>query len=176
MLEIHLTPRELETYVTGMMDEIAGDAAARHLGTCAECRVRVQRAQKLEMGLRDVPLVNTPKDLADRIVAAVDWRVALEETRRKRLPFIALATVASFIVSFWFAFQALTAFVDDDGFDLLSIYTQRPDLLSTYFSDALFALLESLPLQEIALTVIAITVAIVLAQQLVESFQPRTAH
>ena len=176
MAEIHLTPRDLETYVTGAMENAEREATTRHLAACAACRARVYRAQKLETGLRDVTRVNAANDLADRIVAAVDWRVTLEETRRKRLPFIALATAASFIVSFWFAFQAVTAFVDDDALDFLSLYTQRPDLLSTYFFDALSALIESLPLQEIALTVIATVTAIVLAQQLLESFQPRAAH
>lgn len=176
MLEVHLTPQELEAYVSDTLQETARAAAMRHLDACAACRGRVHRVEKLELGLRAVPPVIPPKDLANQIVAAVDWRMSLEEARRKRLPFIALATAASIVVSLWFAFQAFTAFVDDDGLEFLSLYSQRPDLLSTYFFDALFALLESLPLQEIAMTIVAIVIAIVLAQQLVESFRPRAAH
>ncbi len=176
MTEMHLTPKDLEAYVTGAREDTAREVVTRHLADCAICSGRVDRAQKLEAGLRDLPRVNAPRDLADRIVAAVDWRVTLEETRRKRLPVVAFATVASLIVSFWFAFQMVTAFLDDDALDFLSLYARRPDLFSTYFSDALYALLESLPLQEIVLTVITVVIAIVLAQQLIESFRPRVAH
>ena len=173
---MHLTPKDLETLVMDAIEEPARAAMTRHLADCAMCRARANRTEKLETGLHELPRAQAPHDLADRIVAAVDWRMTLAETRRRRLPFIAFATLASFVVSFWFAFQMVTAFIDDDALDFLSLYSSRPDLFSTYFSDAVFALIETLPLQEIALTAIAIVIAVVLAQQLVESVQPRVAH
>ena len=176
MVGTHLTPEVLEIYVTGAMEDTARVPLTRHLAACASCRARADRAQKLEIGLRDLPRVNAPHNLNDQIIAAVDWRVTLEESRRKRLPYIAFATAASIVVSLWFLFQMMGALADNDALDFLALYASRPDLFSNYFSDALFALVESLPLQEIAMTVIAIAIAVVLAQQLVESFQSRTAH
>jgi len=176
MVGTHLTPRDLETYVTGAMEDTARAASTRHLADCAACRARFNRAEKLETGLCALPRVNAPHHLNDQIIAAVDWRVTLEETRRQRLPYIAFATVASVVVSIWFLFQMMGALIDNDALDFLTLYANRPDLFSNYFFDALSALIEALPLQEIAMTVIAIGIAVVLAQQLVESFQPRTAH
>ena len=43
----------------------------------------------------------------------------------------------------------IIAFQLDDAWDFFSLFTSRPDILSTYSSDALFALLESLPISEI---------------------------
>lgn len=176
MTEIHLTPQRVEAYVTGEIADNAREATTQHLAHCAACRARVDRALKLEVELRALAPVNVPHHLNDQIIAAVDWRVTLEETRRKRLPYIAFATFASIVISLWFLFQMLSALLDDDALDFLALYTTRPDIFSNFFSDALFALVESLPLQEIAMTVIAVAIAIVLAQQLVESFHPRTAH
>jgi len=171
MAGTHLTPRDLEIYAMGAAEPRAREAMTQHLAACAACRARSHRAEKLESGLRDLPRQTAPSDLADRIVAAVDWRVTQDEARRRRLPFIALATAASFVISFWFAFQMIVDLADNDAIDFLSLYASRPDLLFAYFSDALYALWESLPLTEIALTFIAVAIAIVLAQQLLENFR-----
>jgi predicted anti-sigma-YlaC factor YlaD len=176
MVGTHLTPENLEIYVAGENEDSAREAMTRHLANCVACRARVYRAQKLEQGLRDLPLVNAPHHLNDKIIAAVDWRVSVEETRRLRMPYIAFATVASLIVSGWFLSQVMTALIEDDTVDFLSLFTSRPDLFSTYFSDALFVLIESLPLLEIAMSIFAIAIAIVLAQQLIESLQTRAAR
>jgi len=129
----------------------------------------------MESALRDLPPETAPRDLADRIIAAVDWRVTQDEARRRRLPFIAFATAASILISFWFAFQMIADLYADDAFDFLTLFTSRPDLLFAYYSDALSALWESLPLTGIVLTLIAVAIAIVLAQQLIESFRSTLA-
>lgn len=172
MAGTHLTPRDLEIYAMGAWEENARETITQHLATCAACRARANRAEKFESGLRDLPRQAAPRDLADRIITAVDWRVTQDEARRRRLPFIAFATAASIIISIWFAFQMIADLYDTDALDFLSLFTSRPDLLVAYYSDALYALWESLPLPAIALTLVAIAVAIVLAQQLVESFRP----
>lgn len=176
MVGVHLTPRDLESYVTGAMEDPARAESTRHLADCAPCRARVDRARKLEEHLRALPRVNAPHHLNDRIIAAIDWRVTLEENRRRRMPYIAFATVASLFVSAWFLFQLMTALMEDDAVDYLSLFTRRPDLFSTYFSDAFFVLIESLPLLEIAMSIFAIAIMIVLAQQLIESWRTRPAH
>ncbi len=176
MIGRHLTPRELETYVERELGETARTAIKLHLADCASCRERTHRADRLESALRDLPREYAPRELTERILAAADWRAAEEQARRKRLPLIALATFSSLLLAVWFGIQMVIAFLQDDALDFFSLFTTRPDILSTYSSDALFALLESLPIAEIMLTAFAVLIAIVLAQQLMESVTPRVAH
>jgi hypothetical protein len=174
MAGTHLTPSDLENYALGAIDASRPTRAeyAQHLASCAACRARALRAEKFESGLRAMPRQAAPRDLADRIIAAVDWRVTQDEARRRRLPYIAFATAASFIISFWFVLQMVSDLYETDAVDFLSLFTSRPDLLLAYYSDGLSALWESLPLPAIALTLFAIAVALVLAQQLMENFRP----
>lgn len=176
MIGKHLTPRELETYVAKETEDIAQAAIELHLADCAVCRERTHRAERFESALSELPREHAPRELTERILAVVDWRAAQEQARRKRLPLVALATLSSLLLAIWFGAQMIIGFLQDDALDFFSLFTSRPDILSTYSSDALFALLESLPISEIVLTAFAVLIAIVLAQQLVDSMTPRVAH
>lgn len=176
MIGRHLTPRELGMYVEKETEDIARAAIELHLADCVVCRERTHRAERFENALRELPREHAPRQLTERILATVDWRAAQEQARRKRLPFVALATLSSLLLSIWFGAQMVAAFLQDDALDFFSLFTSRPDLLSTYSFDAVFALLESLPFGEIVLTAFAVLIAIVLSQQLVESVTPRVAH
>lgn len=176
MIGKHLTPRELEMYVERECEDTARAAIKVHLADCAPCRERTHRAERFADALRDMPREQAPRELAERIVAVVDWRAAQEQARRKRLPLVALATLSSLLLAAWFGAQMVTAFLQDDALDFFSLFTSRPDILSTYSFDAIFALLESLPVGEILLTAFAVLIAIVLSQQLMDSVTPRVAH
>lgn len=176
MIGRHLTSRELETHVEKESEDIARAAIELHLADCAVCRERTHRAERFESTLRELPREHAPRELTERILAAVDWRAAQEQARRKRLPLVALATFASLLLAVWFGTQMVIAFLQDDALDFFSLFTSRPDILSSYPLDSVSALMESLPVGEILMTAFAVLIAIVLAQQLVESVTPRVAH
>ena len=95
-----------------------------------------------------------------------------QRLQRARMPFITVATFFSLLLLLWFGFQMVIAFVDNGTFEILSLLSGRPDLFSTFFGDALWALLEALPLGEIVLTLFALFTVIVLAEQWVETVRP----
>ncbi len=176
MIGRHLTPRELETYVERETEDIARAAIELHLADCAVCRERTHRAERFENALHELPREHAPRQVTERILATADWRATQEQARRKRLPLVAVATLSSLLLAIWFGAQMVVAFLQDDALDFFSLLTSRPDILSAYSSDALFALLESLPFAEIVLTAFTVLIAIALSQQLVDSVTPRVAH
>lgn len=175
MSERHLTPIEVSAYVEKELDDRARAAMDEHLAACASCRARVTRDRRMEHTLREMPRAHPPRDLAARIVAAVELRAAQGQARRERLPLIAMATFFSTLLFLWFGVEMLVAFQENGALDFFSLFASHPEVLANYSTDALFALVEALPLSEIALTLFALLTVIVLAQQLGDVLQPRAA-
>lgn len=167
----HLTSSDVELYVENQMDSHARATLDAHLASCADCRARITRHQQFDAALRLVARPNAPKDLAARITAAVELRLAQEQARRAQMPLIAVAMLFSLLLALWFGFNMVLAFQEDGVLDFLAIFTSQPEL--AYSLDTFLALVESLPFSEIALTLFALVTAIVLAQQLVETIRPR---
>ena len=122
--------------------------------------------------LSDLPREEPPPGFADLIVAAVEWRAGQERQRHERMPFIALATCFSVLLTIWFGIAGFVAFQDNGVVEFLWIYTTQSDI--SFSSDALLALFEALPFTEILLMLFALVTAGVLGQNLVESVRPRT--
>jgi predicted anti-sigma-YlaC factor YlaD len=171
MSENHLTANDIEQYVENAVDARA--EIEQHLATCAQCRRRVARERRVDAALQTMPRAETPRELAVRISAAVELRVAQEQARRTRVPFIAVAMSFSLLLVLWFGMDAVLAFQESSALDFFTLFTDRPDLLSTYSFDAVLALIEALPISEILLTLFALVTAIVLTQQLVDTLRPR---
>ena len=167
----HLSPNEIEIYTVRQIDERLRATFDEHLATCAACRARIAQAQKFDAVLSDLPREDPPPGFADLIVTAVEWRAGQEQQRRERMPFIALATCFSLLLTLWFGFAGLVALQDNGVVEFLWIYTTHTDI--SFSSDALFALLEALPFTEIVLMLFALVTAGVLGQNLVESVRPR---
>lgn len=173
MIENHLTGEQLELYLAGESSGNARAPLSRHLANCALCQKRVAHTQRLELLLSNLPREKATGGLSSRIMAAVEWRVGEEQARSARAPWIAFATLISLVMTVWFGLQMLIALQDDGALDFFSLYASNPDLLSTYSADALFALVESLPISELLLTSFAVLVVIVLAQQWVDALGAR---
>ncbi len=174
MSERHLDADELNLYVE---KELEGDArvdAEMHLANCALCRGRVAREERLSDALRATPRQEPPRDLAARIDSAAQIQVVQEQLRRSRMPFIGVATLFSLVLLVWFGFQMVIALQENGTLDFLSLLSDRPDVFSAYSVDAIWALIEAIPLGEIALTLFALFTVIVLAQQWVEMIRPPT--
>ncbi len=171
MAENHLTSNDIELYIEKQMDDRARAAVQAHLGACPTCRARVAPNQQLDTALRSIARKNPPQDLAARISAAVELSVGQEQARRARMPLIAFAMSFSLLLALWFGFNMVIAFQEDGVLDFLGVFTSHSDL--AYSLDTLLALIEALPISEIALTLFALVTAIVLAQQLVDTGRPR---
>jgi hypothetical protein len=147
-----------------------------HLAACPMCRGLVERDREIESALVELPRAMAPRDLIVRIMSAAELRGAEARARWERLPFIVAATFFSFLLSIWFGLQMLLAFQDNGALDYFSLITSRPEVFSLYSADAYFALIESLPILEIVLTVFALLTVLVLAQQWVDIVQPNTSY
>lgn len=174
MSERHLNADELNLYVEKELEERARGDVEKHLAACALCRGRVAREERLSGALRATPRREPPRDLAARIDSAAQMQVAQEQLRRSRLPFIGVATFFSVVLLVWFGFQMVIALEENGTFDFLWLLSDRPDVFSAYSVDAVWALIEAVPLGEIALTLFALFTVIVLAQQWVETVRPPT--
>ncbi len=172
MSDVHLTDGEMELLLAEELDEPARLRTDGHIAACPACRRRVAQERRFEGGLSQLSRAEAPRDLAARIGAAADLRIAQEQRRRTRLPFLVAAMVFSILLTIWFALQILVAIQVDGAVEFLSLLANRPDVFSSYTGDALLALLESLPISEILLTLCAVLTVVVLAQQWVDTAQP----
>lgn len=167
----HLTPTEIEVYATHQISAQVRATFDEHVATCADCRARIAKTQKIDAALWQLPRELPPPGFADLVIAAVEWRAGQEQQRRARMPLIALATCFSILLTLWFGFAGLIALQENGVVEFLWIYAYDTDI--SFSSDALFALLEAFPFTEILLTLFALITAGVLGQNLVESLQPR---
>lgn len=173
MMDQHLTANAVDLYLEQGVDDRA--SLDEHLAACALCRGRIARDQRIEGALRALPRENPPRDLTARITAAIELRVAQEQARQERLPFIAAATFFSVLLALWFGFEMLVAFQENGALDFFALISSHPEVFSAYSSDALFALIESVPISEIVLTLFALLTVVVLAQQWADAVQPRVS-
>lgn len=176
MNDEHLTASDLHPYVENELDEPARAEIEKHIRVCAPCRGREARERRLSRVLRTMPRQDAPRDLAARIGSAVEAHLFQERLRRSRMPFIAVAMCFSVLLLVWFGLQMIIAFEDNGTLEFVSLLASRPDVLSTYSIDAVWALIEALPLGEIALTLLALFTAFVLLQQWIDTVRPRTSY
>ncbi|MBM3130472.1 MAG: hypothetical protein FJ009_17820 [Chloroflexi bacterium] len=169
MMDMHLTPGEIERYTENETDAVRRAEIETHLATCAICRAQIAQANRIGATLRALPREQPARDLAARIQA----RVTQEQTRRARAPFIALATFFSVLLVLWFCLELGIALQENGVLDFWTLLTSYSDLFSTDWQNTLIALVEAVPLAEVLLTLCALLTAGVLAQQLVDSLRPR---
>lgn len=175
-MQDHFTTMDVDLYAEQGVDVKTLQRMKAHLATCPMCRGLVERDREIESALVELPRAMAPRDLVARIMSAAELRGAEARARRERLPFIIVATFFSFLLSIWFGLQMLLAFQDNGALDFFSLITSRPEVFSMYSADAYFALIESLPILEIVLTVFALLTVLVLAQQWVDIVQPNTSY
>jgi len=172
MSDKHLSADELDLYIEKELDEQARAELERHLADCAPCRGRFARNQRMDRALQTLPHQEPPHDLAVRIGSAVQVQVIQDRLRRSRMPFISMATIFSLLLMMWFGLQMVIALEENGTLDFLWLMRDRPDVVSAYSIDAVWALIEAVPLGEIALTLFALFTVIVLAQQWVDTIRP----
>ncbi len=160
----HLTLDQIENYVPGQDREL--DA---HLASCVRCQSELAAERRLAHALTRLERFSPSPEFSaqlDRALARAE-STSLEQLAKPRRASVwtGLAALLSSFLLLIFAFQTIIAFQDGGSLDFVSLYFSRPDLLSTYPSESLSALLESLPLVEFALTRGLLVIAVVLVQQ-----------
>ncbi len=176
MNDTHLTSDELELFAENEMDARTRVEIEKHVSECAMCRGNLAREQSLSRALRVLPRQEPPHDLSARIGSAAQIHRVQEKLRRARMPFILVATGFSLLLLAWFTFQMVIALEDNGTLYLVSLLTSRPDVISAFAVDAVWAVIEALPLGEIVLTLFALFTVIVLAQQWIETVRPHTSY
>jgi anti-sigma factor RsiW len=165
----HLTTHEIEQHLENELDPVRHAEVELHLAACAACRARVAQDARMNLALRALPREQPARDLAARI----ETRVAQEQARRARLPFIAFATVLALFVALWFCAEFIIALQENGVLDFWTLLTSYSDQFPGEEMDSLIALIEAVPLTELFLALCAFLTVGMLAQQLVESLRPR---
>ncbi|MCX7838009.1 MAG: hypothetical protein N2559_00915 [Anaerolineae bacterium] len=166
MSDKHLTFDEWEQLNENELDSARRAQMEQHLNDCALCRAQAEYHQRLDLMLRALPRVSVPADL----VARIEARVAHEQGRRARLPFIVLAMLLSLLVALWFCIELGIALQENGILDFWTLLNSYSDQFS---AELVIALLEAIPLTETLLTLCAFLTVGVFAQQLVETLRPR---
>ena len=171
MFNQHLTASIIEQYVEKTLDDKQIVAIEQHLAACPACRACATRAHRVDAALHALPRTQPSSGFATRIGLAVEARVAQEQARRVRIPFIAIATVSSVLVALWFCLEVVIASQENGVFAFWALLTSYSDFFSADSLDALLALLEALPLTEILLMVCALLTVGILTLQLADSLR-----
>ena len=160
----HPSLEQIENYKEGQ-----ARALDAHLATCEQCRRELAAERRMAQALRHVERIAPSPEFAVRL----DQALARAETAQRPpvyRPAFAWTGLAALLVSgllLVFAYQTAMALQEGGALDLVSLYASRPDVLSMYPTEALSALLESLPLVEFLLTLVLLLITVVLAQQFV---------
>ena len=163
----HLTPGQIEDYQEGR--DRALDA---HVSSCPRCLREVKIERRINRALAHMERYAPSPEFAarlDRALGKLEAPVYKPISERSGSRWMVLAALLSALLLLILALQTVIAFRDGGALDFVSLYLSQPDLLSTYPTEALSALVESLPLVEMLLTLGLVVIVAVLGQQFLAS-------
>jgi hypothetical protein len=158
----HLTYEQTESYVQGENSDL--DA---HVVTCSHCQGEISDERALTRALANLERVAPFPEIAARLEQAFASTKRGGKEPKPHLGWVGLAACSSTLLLLVFGYQMVLALQYGGALDFLSLYSSHPDLISTYPSEALGALVESLPLLEVLLTLAFLILAAALGQQFV---------
>ncbi len=150
--------------------ELADDermAVEDHLQMCPSCRQQLANVRQMTALLYHLPVEETPAGLEARIMAAVNAppeRVDVVQTWLYRAA-IGLAALFSLLMLLALGYQTLLVWQQGGTGQFISLLAGNPDLALRYPTEALYAVLESLPIVEITLTLGISLVIVLLLEQ-----------
>jgi anti-sigma factor RsiW len=165
---------QLDAYVEG---ELAGPermAVSAHLTMCNVCRGRADALAQVAGLLYRLPREPAPDGLAARIVTAVEAQRRTAIT--PRMAAVAAGSLVAGLIAVWLAFETALAAQEGGVIDFVSLLTSRPETLMAYPQEALYALLEAVPVTELVLTLGMVLIALVLLNQLLTTLGDRRLH
>ncbi len=170
----HLTRDQIEDYQEGQ--DRALDA---HVSSCTRCAREVNVERRINRAIAHLERYAPSPEFVTRLDRALG---KLEPPAPEPVsgpvfsPWMVVAATLSSLLLLILALETVIAFRDGGALDFVSLYLSQPDLLSTYPTEALSALLESLPLVEIILTLGLGVIVAVLGQQFLASRNAATMH
>jgi anti-sigma factor RsiW len=182
-MSCQLVEAKLDLYVEGELAPTEVLEIEGHLRTCPACGNRAASLQQMTTLLRQLTPAEPAPSLLPRLVAVVEARSAQVTARlatgsmrtgpaHRRWPQAAvtgLGMVFSAFLLLWLAVETLLALEENGAAEFLSLFASRPEILSSYPSEAIYAFLESLPVANIVLTLGLSLVVLLLMQQLLSA-------
>jgi anti-sigma factor (TIGR02949 family) len=156
---------QLDAFVEGEVTRPDRVAVTTHLATCESCRQQADAAEQMAGLLYQLPRQPAPDGLPDRILAAVEAQRRPAPAWSPRTVMIAAGSLVAGLIAVWLAFETVVAAQEGGVIDFLTLLTSRPQTLLAYPQDALYALLEAIPVTELVLTLGMALIALVLLNQ-----------
>lgn len=158
----------LDPLAEGMLSAEEMQGVRDHLAVCAACRSEARELAALGHALARLPRYDPPAKLAARAVATARRR----NGATRPVPawwrwFLAVGAALALAVGLWLAVEALAGFQGAGGGEILDLIGTYPHLLWRYPADTALALLETLPLADIAVGLASAFLAFLLGAQFV---------
>lgn len=165
----HLNDTVLDAYAEGQLTTRERAAADAHLATCGDCRLALIALAQMGDLLREHPRQTPPPELAAHILAelapASAPRVRKGWTGHQWLAAGLSATVVWTLLVVLIGETALSAYRRGLG-DFAELARLHPQALLRYPTEAMSAILESIPTVEVALTLVALGLGLWLLTQI----------
>lgn len=175
-MNCHEVEAKLDNYV-GRELAIAESAALEdHLESCSSCRRKLAHLRQVTALLYRLPVEEPAPNLTARIVAMVEDRVSPVPARRLwfHTAAIGLGILVSMYLLLSLGYQTLLAWQQGGAGQFISLLFNDPELMARYPTESLYAVLESLPVVELALTLGLSLVTLLLVEQLAGTLTSRT--
>lgn len=171
---------QVRTKLDGYVEnELAADeqaAVEHHLETCAACQQKLAALQQMTALLYQIPTETPAPNLAGRIVTTVEAR--MQRNPRYRLWLHAAAVGLGLLFSAYLllalGYQTLLAWQQGGAGQFISLLLNDPELIGRYPTESMYAVLEALPVAELALTVGSSLVVLLLIEHLAGVMASRT--
>lgn len=156
----HLSSGQIEAAAAGQLPP----GSREHFARCGLCQNRVERASRIEGALAQLPRESASPAFAARIISS------LPAPTPRRVPSrpswgLGLAFAVAAVLMLALVYQTAVDLSANGALDLLSMYTNMPQIVTNYPTEAVATLLDTVPWLQLLITFGALLVAVVLAQQ-----------
>lgn len=167
---------KLDGYVENELATDERAAVEHHLETCSACRQRLTGLQQITALLYQIPAETPAPDLTGRIVATIE--AGMQRSPRYRLwlhtATVGLGLLFSAYLLLALAYQTLLAWQQGGAGQFIALLLNDPELIGRYPAESLYAVLEALPVAELALTLGSSLVVLILIEHLAGVMAGRT--
>lgn len=168
----HLAPAILDAYAEGILTPAERAVADTHLAGCDQCRLALVSLAQMGDLLRMQTAVAPPPDLAATIIARLEPTLSTPQTVSSvarptwpRALWNGLEAAAAWLLLIILGGETVLAAYRSGLGELAALIQSQPDILVTYPSEAIYAVLEALPIIELSLTLAVLVMAVWLMQR-----------
>ena len=166
---------QLDNYIERELAVDERAALEGHLESCSSCQHKLVHLRQVTALLYRLPAEEPAPNLATRIVAMVEDRVSPVPARWLwfHTAAIGLGILVSMYLLLTLGYQTLLAWQQGGAGQFISLLFSDPELIARYPAESLYAVLESLPVGESALTLGLSLVTLLLVEQLASTLTCR---